>query len=344
MNSYRLPAEWEEHRATWLAWPHNKEDWLGQIEPVWKAYLSFIKELTKSEKVEILCKEPDELQPILLESKLNLSQINLHQVKTNRSWLRDSMPFSVKEKSSGEKIWLAALFNAWAKYDDFQLDQNVPEQVSKISNIPLSYIYKDQEKAERLVLEGGAIESNGKGTLIVTEECLLSKVQERNPGLKKEDYEQLFLKYFSTEKIIWLKAGVVGDDTHGHIDDVARFVSENAVLLAYSTKESNFREVSKQNLEILKKSKNAQNESIEIFLLPMPQPIIESGEQLPASYANFYITNESVLVPVFKDKADDLALRVIDDSFSGRNTMPIDSRDLILGCGALHCATQQEVK
>ena len=192
------------------------------------------------------------------------------------------------------------------------------------------------------MLEGGAIEGNGAGTVIVTEQCLLGKVQERNPGLFKVDYEQIFEKYLGASKTIWLEAGIPGDDTHGHIDDLARFVSDSAVLLVFDKRDPDFQNLSNRNLKILEQSKTAEGEKLSIELLPLPSPVIAEGELVPASYANFYIGNETVYVPIFKDRVDDKALRIIDDNFPKRNIFPVDCRALIVGCGALHCSAQQE--
>ena len=347
MNNYCFPAEWEKHRATWLAWPHNAEDWLGDLEPVFKSYAKLIAELRAVETVELIVQDFDRAAEELTRCGVEFGEsssfknLNLHQIKTDRSWLRDSLPTAVRDKATGEISWQSWKFNAWAKYPNYSFDELVPEQVAKLSGLSLNQALRLDQKTP-FVLEGGAIETNGSGTLLVTEECLLSSVQQRNADCSREEYEELFFKYLGISKTIWLHSGIPGDDTHGHIDDLARFVSSDAALLVHDERNPSFSEVSRENLKRLKSAKNSQGESLEIMLLPTPKPLESEGQPLPASYANFYIANEKVIVPVFKDKADDIALRIIDDCFSSRDTVPIDCRHFVVGLGTIHCSTQQE--
>ncbi len=345
MSEFYFPAEWESHRATWLAWPHNSEDWLGDLEPVFASYAKLIQELRLVETVELVVQDLDsaneKLRSFGVELGVNSKNLNIHQIKTDRSWLRDSMPTAVRREGSGEIIWQQWKFNAWAKYPNYSLDQKLPQQIAEISGIVLNQAFRRDQQTP-FVLEGGAIETNGRGALMTTEECLLSDVQQRNVDCSREEYEELFSRYLGISKTIWLHSGIPGDDTHGHIDDLARFVSADAAFLVYDEKDLNFSKVSRENLKRLRAAKNAQGESLEVMLLPVPKTIESQGQVLPASYANFYIANEKVLVPIFKDRADDVALRLIDDSFPSRETVPIDCRHFIIGLGTIHCSTQQE--
>jgi len=338
-SSIRWPAEWEEHRATWLAWPHNKEDFPGVLEEVRKSCASFISELSKFETVELICENETETRIALEKRVSKIDNINFHQFPTDRSWLRDSAPTAVK--LGEDLVWTKWNFNAWAKYPNFQKDQALPEYISENTGKRLVQALRE-DGITPFTLEGGAIETDGAGSLMVTEQCLLSEVQQRNLNCGKDEYERLLLQYLGVRNTIWLEAGVPGDDTHGHIDDLARFVSSESILLVFDERDPEFRDVSRKNLEIAKKSSNALGDSISVSLLPLPDPVIEDGELLPASYANFYLANNSVFVPVFKDRSDDKALRIIDDSFPDRNTLPVDCRAWIVGCGTLHCSTQQE--
>lgn len=344
--SRRMPAEWEKHRATWIAWPHNREDWHDKFETIPWVYAEITRALTRSEFVEIICSsesDRDEAKFCLDYHLVDPKKYRLHVQKTNRTWLRDSAPTAVFENGTAIK-WIEWTFNAWAKYDDFIEDQNVPKLVSEISNHSnIKALRPDNKK--NLVLEGGAIETDGEGTLIVTEECLQSDIQCRNKGLTKEGYEQAFKEYLGIDKTIWLVAGCSGDDTHGHIDDIARFTDTNKVLLAFEddTNEE-FHKISIENEKILKNTKNAKGESIQVTRLPMPRVIYFGDERLPASYANFYIANESIIVPTFNDKNDRVALNIIAEAFPKHEIIGISSIDLVLGFGTLHCLTQQEPK
>jgi agmatine deiminase len=263
-----------------------------------------------------------------------------HILKTDRSWLRDSAPTAI---GTGKNMsWIEWKFNAWAKYENFHADAHVPELVSHVSGKPIKKAFRSDTRLP-LVLEGGAIETDGQGTLIVTEECLQSEIQCRNPGYSRLDYEKAFKEYLGIEQTIWIVGGCDGDDTHGHIDDVARFVAPGKVLLAFENDSNqHFHQISKQNEAILNSSSDARGQKLEVMRLPMPREIFFGDERLPASYANFYIANKSVLVPTFNDVNDAEALMIIKGAFPEREVIGISAIDLVLGFGTLHCLTQQE--
>jgi len=342
-NLLRTPAEWEKHEATWIAWPSNVTDWPGKFEPIKWVYAEIVRVLTESEKVEIICQDKAQKEEALkcLEAHgVNLKLVRCHILKTNRSWLRDSAPTGIFYKN--KPAWIKWNFNAWAKYDDFALDNHVPGLVSKVSKLEMLDA-KIPGTDTAFVCEGGAIDANGEGSLLVTEECFLSEEQCRNPGLGKKEYQAAFAAALGIEKVIWLKAGIVGDDTHGHIDDVARFVSPRTIMLAYEDDiRSDNHATSKENLSRLNLCSDARGNSFQVVLLPMPKPVSFQGQRLPASYANFYIANEVVLVPTFNDPKDRLALNIIAQAFPTRSIVGIHSTDLVLGLGTLHCLTQQQ--
>jgi agmatine deiminase len=343
MTNIRMPAEWEKHRATWVAWPHAIDDWHDKFETVDWIYAEIVRLLAESEEVELICQNENSLQraKFCLEMhRANLANVNFHILETNRSWLRDSAPTAII--ANKKLAWATWQFNAWAKYDNYHADRKVPELVAKVSQAELVRASRPDNNQE-CVLEGGAIETDGQGTLIVTEECLQSEIQCRNPGLTKEHYENVFAKYLGIKKTIWIEGGCEGDDTHGHIDDVARFTAAGKVLLAYETNKNElFHEVSKNNLKILESSTDALGNKLTVRCLPMPRAMYFGHERLPASYANFYITNKSVLVPTFNDPNDRIALNMIQEEFPDRVVIGISAVDLVLGFGTLHCLTQQE--
>lgn len=349
----RMPAEWEKHRATWIAWPHEESDWPRKFSPIKWIYAELVRVIGRGELVEILVSNEDMLAEVgscLRQSDVSEGCFRLHVVPNDRSWLRDSAPTAVFDET-GSLVWIAWSFNAWAKYGNFAKDKRVSDSIATVSESGIIYASKPQhdsskciaEESLRLVLEGGAIDTDGDGTLLVTEECLLSKEQERNPGLHKADYEALFKTYLGIEKTIWLKSGVVGDDTHGHIDDIVRFVAPGKVVavLETDTHEANYISTH-ENLEILRSSTDASGRYLDIISLPMPRPVIFNGERLPASYANFYIANGAILVPTFGDKSDIEALNIFARIFPEREIVGIYCRDFVLGQGTIHCSTQQE--
>ena len=337
----RMPAEWEEQKSTWIAWPHNKKDWPNKFDFIPEIFAEIISHISKGQKVNILI-ENNVLKKkailILKNFKVNFSNIKFSLCKTDRAWLRDSFPIFVKNKN--KKILLNWKFNSWAKYKNFKKDNNIINKVKKVLKLQsISPVFNRR----KVVLEGGAIDVNGKGALITTEECLLSKIQQRNSGFKKHDYEKIFFNYFGIRKIIWLKRGIVGDDTHGHIDDLARFVSENTIFLAYerNKKDVNYK-ILRNNFRILKKLDDFKK--LKIIKIPMPEAKYIEGTRVPASYLNFYIANKVILVPTFNDKKDKLVLKMFRKHFKSRKVVPIDCSILIWGFGAIHCMTQQEPK
>jgi agmatine deiminase len=327
-----MPAEWEPHEATWLTWPHEKSDWPGKFAPIPWLYGEIVRHLARVERVRILVQDAAEQRSalsVLKKCHVDLNAIEFHLHATDRSWIRDYGPIFVK-RTSGEVAIARWRFNGWAKYNNWRNDARVPEAIARKFKIP--------RWGAGLVLEGGSIDVNGAGKLLTTEECLLSEVQARNPGRTRADLEQAFATYLGVREVVWLGRGIEGDDTHGHIDDLARFTSVDTVAAVVERDKSspNF-EPLKDNLERLR-----ARGDLKVVTLPMPEPIYFAGQLLPASYANFYIANRIVLVPMFADKNDLAALRTLARLFPSREIIGIPCRDLILGLGALHCMTQQQ--
>jgi agmatine deiminase len=340
----RMPAEWEKQEAIWLAWPHNKEDWPGKFETVAWAYGEILKYLSRALRIRLLVKNKSEQQKvadILDAADVLLDKVDFITAATDRSWLRDSAPTFVYD-GNRQKTLLHWHFNAWAKYDNWQRDSKVPLQVKQYLGLPL---IKPEHKNRHVVLEGGAIDVNGKGTLITTEECLLSKVQCRNPGFTREDYEEVFSKYLGISHTIWLGKGIVGDDTHGHIDDLARFVNASTVVAVVERNKSDPNHgILNDNLKRLKRARDQAGRQLAVAELPMPKPVLFEGVRLPASYANFLIANDTVLVPVFNDANDRVALNILSEIFPKHKVVGIYCGDFVLGLGTIHCASQQEPK
>lgn len=339
----RWPAEWEPHAATWVGWPHHRPDWPGKFEPIAWVYAEIVRVLHRHERVHVLCQGEqtrDEAAAALRAHDVDLDRCSLHLVPTDRVWLRDSGPTGVYGPDGFE--WVCWTFNGWAKYDNYDRDAEVARRVAELSTRP-AVDARRPDTAEPLVLEGGGIETDGAGTLLVTEEWLLSDVQVRNPGLTREDYERAFAGYLGIERTIWLGEGCVGDDTHGHIDDVARFVDPNTVVLTMEPDpaDENHRRMA-DNLRRLESAAKTHPGGLRIVKLPFPRPVIMEGERLPASYANFYIANRVVIVPTFNDAADRVALNILADLFPDREVVGIHAVDLVWGLGTLHCLTQQE--
>jgi len=343
--NYRMPAEWEPHAATWIAWPHEESDWPDKFEPIPWVYVEIVRALVRSEPVRIICNTPEleqSARDCLEISDVCLDQVSFLVSANDRSWLRDSAPTGLVSDSPGTSpAWLGWKFNAWAKYDNYLSDASVPELVAEFSKREL--IRPCWPDGSMVVLEGGAIDVDGEGTLLATEECLLSKVQERNPGFGREDYEQIFSQYLGVKKVIWLESGIEGDDTHGHIDDITRFVAPGVVVTVkeLNPDSKNF-SILEKNISILKAATDAKGRNLKIIELPMPTPRVFDGQLLPASYANFYIANKCVIVPVFNDPMDRIALNILAELFPDREVIGIACQDLVLGLGTLHCLTQQE--
>jgi agmatine deiminase len=341
MATRRFPAEWEPHEGILLCFPHNGNDWPGKYEAVQWAFVEIIKKIAEEEKVFLVVANTSLKQRI--DEKLRIASVNIKNVsyiiqKTNRSWMRDSGPIIVKK--GNEREALNFNFNGWAKYGNWRLDQQVPAKVAahlKLSTDTVAY------KGKKVVLEGGALEVNGKGTLITSEECLLHPtIQVRNSGFTKEDYEAVFKEYLGITHTIWLGNGILGDDTHGHIDDLCRFVNEDTVVtVVEKNKEDENYGPLQENLKRLKKAKLQDGIPIKIIELPMPKKLIFEGIRLPASYANFLILNNTVLVPTFNDMEDRTALTILAGCFPNRKIIGISCIDLIWGFGTLHCLSQQ---
>jgi agmatine deiminase len=341
----RMPAEWEPHRATWIAWPHHEPDWPTKFEPIPWVYAEIARVLAQHECVEILCQSAETAnaaRTCLDAHAVRMERVRLHVVPTDRVWLRDSAP-TVAIDANGRPILLHWAFNGWAKYDNWKLDAQVGPAIEKITGLPRCEPQRADNKG-RIVLEGGGIETNGQGLVIVTEEWLLSGVQVRNPGFSREQYDRAFAEWLGARKTIWLGASCVGDDTHGHVDDVARFVSADTVVLAVEDDPADDNHaLSMDNLRRLELAgRDPSLGPLKIVRLPFPKPVMMLGERLPASYANFYIANGVVIVPTFNDANDAVALRTLAELFPARAVVGIHSRDLVWGLGTLHCLSQQE--
>lgn len=346
---FHMPAEWEPQRATWLAWPHNRTDWPGKFEPIPYVYAEIVRHLARAASVELIVNDAEaeaRARTILTHANVLPSledRIHFHQWPTNRGWLRDSGPIFVRNKS-GEVALTNWTFNAWAKYKNWQLDNTLPE---KIAAVRKCRAFEAKVEAEcgtlPVVLEGGSIDVNGRGLLLTTEECLLSTVQQRNPGLTREEIEAALAAMLGVKKILWLERGIAGDDTHGHVDDIARFVGPRTVLAAMEADPADENHaILKENLKRLKKMTDTTGKPLEVVPLPMPAPVVFKGQRVPASYANFYISNRAVLVPTFNDPNDLVALNTIHRVLPKHSIVPIYCGDLIWGLGAIHCMTQQE--
>jgi agmatine deiminase len=343
--TFRFPAEWEPHAATWIAWPHHEPDWPGKLAPIPWVYAEIVRVLHQHEIVEILCHDAGvgDVAQRHLDPHGVRENFRLHIVPNDRVWLRDSAPTAVVDEKGGLTLanWR---FNAWAKYSNYGRDALVGRAIADITGFPRIEPARP-DTGQRVVLEGGAIETDGEGTLLVTEECLLSDVQARNPRLGRAGYEQVFHETLGIRQTIWLGEGCVGDDTHGHIDDVARFTAPGVVVLAYEedpSDENHRRSV--DNLERLELAGASQTRGapLRVVKLPYPRPVIMNGERLPASYANFYVANGVVIVPTFNDRNDRVALNVLAELFPDRQVIGIHAVDLVWGLGTLHCLTQQQ--
>ena len=368
----RMPAEWEPHDATWLAWPHHRDDWPGKFEPIPWVYAEIIRHLARHERVELIVNDAaseKRARKVLDRANALSDNIRFHRWPTNRIWTRDSgctfiaassfarpdsrgRPSQHVSKSEGgieseralvPEANLAAVkwrFNAWAKYSNYQRDEKIGSLIAKAASArEVRAVFGKQ----RVVLEGGSIDVNGQGTLLTTEECLLSKIQQRNPAMKRKDYEKVFAEYLGIKNVIWLGSGIAGDDTHGHVDDITRFVAPDTVVTAVETNpdDPNYKPL-RENIRRLRAATDQDGKPLAIIELPMPAPVIFEGRRLPASYANFYIANGVVFVPVFNDPNDRVALDILADVFPDREVVGIYSGDLIWGFGAMHCMTQQQ--
>jgi agmatine deiminase len=365
---YAMPAEWEKHEATWLGWPHNETDWPGKMDAVRWVYGEMVRKISPGEIVRILVRHKAEQKITtshLKHAGCDLKNIRFIVYPTNRSWLRDSGPIFVRKQvrssgfsRSGNRLKAELQtgtaivhfhFNAWAKHNDWQKDRKVPEMAARVLGKKLFHAkcvstQNSKLKTQNFVIEGGGIEVNGRGTLLTTEECYLHpKIQVRNPGMTRKQYNETFRKYLGAENVFWLRKGPVGDDTHGHIDDICRFVNRKTLVLIKETnrKDVNYRPLA-ENWERIKDLRLENGSKPEVVPLPMPAPLYFVGRRLPASYANFYICNACVIVPTFNDPNDHIALGILSELFKGRTVVGIHAVDLVLGSGSLHCLTQQQ--
>lgn len=341
---WRMPAECEPHEATWLGWPHEVTDWPGKFATIPWAFAEIVRLLSESERVFLMVQDrasEKRVRSILKKSGAKLDAIEFFAIPTDRGWMRDSGPICVKN-ADGKVAYNNFVFNGWAKYPNHKKDA----QVVRRANTRLKReIVFPEHKGRRVVLEGGSIDVNGHGTLLTTEECLQSKIQERNPGFTKADYEEVFRKYLGVTNVLWLGNGIAGDDTHGHVDDLTRFVNPTTVVTIVEENRSDANYAALQdNLARLKSMKDQDGKPLHIEELPMPRPVEFDGFRLPASYANFYIANKVVIVPTFNDANDRVALGILAKLYPEREVVGVNCRDLVLGLGTLHCMTQQEPK
>ena len=360
---YRMPAEWEPHAATWLAWPHYQGDWPGKFEPIPWVYAEIIRHLAKHERVELIVNNAAaarKARKVLERADAFSANIRFHHWPTNRIWLRDSGCIFLKcgagapaREMLAEQMVLKFRFNAWAKYSNWRFDDKIGSLMAK-AQPPASRAKGAREmgnpneihpisSGKRIVLEGGSIDVNGAGTILTTEECLLSKVQERNPHMGRVHYEKAFADYLGAPHTIWLGRGIIGDDTHGHVDDLTRFVAKDTVvtMVEPNSKDPNHSPL-QANLRRLQSARDQNGKQLTVVELPMPEPVVFEGRRLPASYANFYIANGIVLAPVFNRANDRIALNTLTELFPSRQIIPIYSGDFIWGLGAMHCMTQQQ--
>jgi agmatine deiminase len=332
-----MPAEWEPHAATWLGWPHNTSDWPGKFAPIPWVYGEIVRRLVPGERVRILVNSKVHqaaARRVLSKAGVALDQIDFLKFPTNRGWTRDFGPIFVKR--GPQKAVARFHFNAWAKYKDWQKDDRIPDLAAKHLKVPAI--------EHSMILEGGSIDVNGRGTLLTTEECLLDpNVQTRNPGLSRPEIEAVLRDALGATNVLWLGNGIAGDDTHGHVDDLCRFVSPTTIVLCRESdpKDENYRAL-EENRERLQGMRLEDGSRPEVVALPMPAPLFFEGRRLPASYANFYIANSGVLVPTFNDPSDRVALGVLAELIPDRPVIGIHAVDLVWGLGTLHCLTQQE--
>lgn len=337
-SGYYFPAEFEKHRATWLSWPHKEASWPGKIQAIYPYYSQFVKELARSEKVCINVADAamrDFAVKQLEQAGADLSAVEFFFHPTNDAWCRDHGPaFLVNPAAAQPKVIVDWNYNAWGnKYPPYDLDDVIPSLIGKALNIPVYH--------PGIVMEGGSVDFNGRGTLITSTCCLLNP--NRNPQLDQAQIEQYLRDYYGVEQILWVKEGIVGDDTDGHIDDTVRFVNADTVLTVVEERkgEENY-DLLQENLADLKKMRLLNGKQLNIVELPMPEPVVYEGQMLPASYANFYISNGSVIVPTFRSDRDEKALQIIADCFPDRRVVGIDSTEIIWGLGSFHCLSQQE--
>ena len=337
-----MPAEWEKHEATWLGWPHEVTDWPGKFAPSPWAFAEIVRVLSRVERVFLLVDNhvtETRVRAILKKAGAKLEAVEFFHVSTDRGWMRDSGPICVKN-AAGTVAYNNFVFNGWAKYGNHKKDAAVVCKANVRLKRPL---FLPMRHGRRVVLEGSSIDVNGRGTLLTTEECLQSNIQERNPGFTKKDYAEVFREYLGVTNVLWLAKGIAGDDTHGHVDDLTRFVNETTVVTIAEEDRSDANYAALQeNLARLRGMKDQSGRPLQVETLPNPKPVYFDGQRLPASYANFYIANGVVIVPTFNDSNDPVALNALRKLFPEREVIGIHCRDLVLGLGTLHCMTQQQ--
>jgi len=342
---FRIPAEWEPHAATWIGWPHNKSDWPGKFAPIPWAYAEIVRKVAPGEIVRILVNSAaheSQARRVLTKCGVDLARVEFFRFPTNRGWTRDFGPVFVRKDGPSPELAIARFhFNAWAKYPDWKYDDKIPSLVAK--RFKLRQV-EPKVRGRPVILEGGSIDVNGRGTLLTTEECLLdTAVQVRNPGLSRAELEAVLRDTLGATNVLWLGKGIAGDDTHGHVDDLCRFVGPRTVVLCREDdpSDANYRPLA-ENRERLQGMRLEDGSAVEVVDLPMPAPLVFDGLRLPASYANFYVANAAVLVPTFNDAQDRVALGVLAEVFPGRPVVGIHAGDLVWGLGTLHCLTQQQ--
>ncbi len=337
-SGYYFPAEFAKHDATWLSWPHKEASWPGKIDSIYPSYCLFIKELLRGERVCINVSDAAMqafAEKKLTEASVDPGQVEFYRHPTNDAWCRDHGPaFLINPKAEQQKVIVDWNYNAWGnKYPPFDLDDVIPTLIAKQYQVPVYY--------PGIIMEGGSVDFNGKGTVMTSESCLLNK--NRNPGLTRRQIESYLQDYYGMEQVLWVEDGIIGDDTDGHIDDTVRFVNEDTVLtVVEENKNDENYSILQKNLADLKKMRLLNGRQLSIIELPMPDEVIYNDQRLPASYANFYIANQSVIVPTFRSPKDQVAIDIIGGCFPDRKTIGIDSTDIIWGLGSFHCLSQQE--
>jgi len=342
---YHMPAEWEPHEATWIGWPHNLTDWPGKFAPIPWVYGEIVRQIVPGEIVKILVNSKaheEKARRILKRVGVDLTLVEFFRFPTDRGWTRDFGPMFVKRDATRADVAIARFgFTGWAKYPNWRKDCQVPERAARALHLRM---FDAVAKGRTFVLEGGSIDVNGRGTLLTTEECLLDpETQVRNPGYQREEIEAVFRQYLGVTNVLWLGKGIAGDDTHGHVDDLCRFVGPHTAVLCWekNSHDANYSPL-QENWERVKNMRLEDGLKLEVVPLPMPSPLYLDGQRLPASYANFYISNAAVLVPTFNDPRDRIALGTIGDLFPDRPVVGIHAADLVWGLGTLHCLTQQQ--
>jgi agmatine deiminase len=344
---YRWPAEWEPLRAVWFAWPHERSDWPGKFEPIEWVFTEMLGRVARHARVALIVSPSARAhaEAVLTQTGIDLNALEILEAETERSWTRDTLPtWLIGPGASGAPRKLGAVkwrFNAWARYDNQGLDEAAGRRVAELR--AHSLWLPEAGPGQRFVLEGGAIDGDGEGTLLTTDNCLLGTDFPRNPDLEKSRIESILSEHLCVQKVVWLPGGIAGDDTQGHVDDLARFVAPGRVVLAQeqNSADENYRPL-QETREALQGVKDARGRSLEVIALPMPEPRAFDGQRLPASYANFLICNDLVLVPTFNDAADRVALGLFAELFPGRKVVGIYCGDLVLGLGAIHCSSHQE--